>query len=81
MADFDNTISLWKRKPKETDVAGKAYPHYTGKLNVDGKVKDLSVWIQTDPERKKKNPNIPDMSGKVQEVYKKSENNNEEIPY
>ncbi len=76
MADFNNTISIWKRKPKENDVAGKAYPHYTGKVNVDGKVKDLSIWIQTD----KKNPGSPDMSGNVQEPYKKPENNNEELP-
>ena len=48
MADFNNTISLWKRKPRENDVAGKAYPHYTGKVNVDGVVKELSVWIQTE---------------------------------
>jgi len=76
MADFDNTISLWKRKPKETDVAGKTYPHYTGKLNVDGVVKDVAVWIQTD----KKNPAQPDMSGTIKEPYKKPENNNEDLP-
>ena len=29
MADFNNKISLWKRKPNENDVAGKLYPHYT----------------------------------------------------
>ena len=67
MADFNNTISLWKRKPSEKDVAGKPYPHYTGKVNVDGVVKELSVWIQTE----KKNPNSADMSGNVQEPYKK----------
>ena len=67
MADFNNTISLWKRKPRENDVAGKAYPHYTGKVNVDGVVKELSVWIQTE----KKNPNSAAMSGNVQEPYKK----------
>jgi len=77
MADFNNTISLWKRKPRDTDVAGKMYPHYQGNLNVDGVIKDVSVWIQTD----KKNPGSPDMSGKVQEPYKKPENKTEEIPY
>lgn len=74
MADFNNTISLWKRKPRENDVAGKAYPHYTGKVNVDGVVKELSVWIQTE----KKNPSSADMSGNVQEPYKKP--TSEEIP-
>jgi len=76
MADFDNTISLWKRKPKETDVAGKSYPHYTGNVNVGGVVKDVSVWIQTE----KTKPGSPDMSGKIKEPYKKPENNNEELP-
>ena len=41
MADFNNKISLWKRKPTENDVAGKAYPHYQGNINVDGVVKDV----------------------------------------
>ena len=31
MSDFDNTAALWKRQPRDTDVAGKKYPHYTGK--------------------------------------------------
>ncbi len=77
MADFKNKISLWKRKPKETDVAGKAYPHYSGNINVDGVVKDVAVWIQTE----KTKPGSPDMSGTVSEPYKKPENNTEEIPY
>ena len=68
MAEFNNKISLWKRKPKETDVAGKAYPHYTGNVNVDGVVKECSVWIQTD---KKPESNTPDMSGTIKEPYKK----------
>jgi len=76
MAEFNNKISLWKRKPKETDVAGKAYPHYTGNVNVDGVVKECSVWIQTD---KKPGTNTPDMSGKLQEPYKKP--TNEEAPF
>jgi len=77
MADFKNKISLWKRKPKETDVAGKSYPHYTGNVNVDGKISELSLWIQTD----KTKPGSPDISGNVQEPYKKPENKSEEIPY
>ena len=76
MAEFNNKISLWKRKPKETDVAGKAYPHYTGNVNVDGVVKECSVWIQTD---KKPGTNTPDMSGKLQEPYKKTAS--EEAPF
>jgi len=77
MADFNNKISLWKRKPSENDVAGKMYPHYQGNLNIDGVIKDVAVWIQTD----KKNPSAPDMSGTVKEPYKKPENKTEEIPY
>ena len=76
MADFNNKISLWKRKPNEADVAGKAYPHYQGNINVDGVVKDVAVWIQTD----KKNPAQPDMSGTIKEPYKKPQNNNEDLP-
>ncbi|MDA7814268.1 hypothetical protein N8990_05110 [Candidatus Pelagibacter sp.] len=77
MAEYSNKISLWKRKPRENDVAGKSYPHYQGNINIDGVMKDCAVWIQTD----KKNPNQPDMSGTVSEPYKKPENNTEEIPY
>jgi len=76
MAEYSNKISLWKRKPGENDVAGKAYPHYQGNINVDGVVKDVAVWIQTD----KKNPAQPDMSGTIKEPYKKPENNNEDLP-
>ncbi len=53
------------------------YPHYQGNLNIDGVIKDVAVWIQTD----KKNPSAPDMSGTVKEPYKKPENKTEEIPY
>ena len=48
MAEYSNKISLWKRKPRETDVAGKSYPHYQGNINIDGVMKDCAVWIQTD---------------------------------
>ena len=76
MAEFNNKISLWKRKPRETDVAGKAYPHYQGNVNVDGVLKDCAVWIQTD---KKPGSNTPDMSGTVSEPYKKP--SSEEQPF
>ena len=76
MAEFSNKISLWKRKPKETDVAGKAYPHYTGNVNVDGVVKECSVWIQTD----KKPGKIHQIcQANFQEPYKKTAS--EEAPF
>ena len=54
MADYDNTIAFWKRKPREKDEAGKKYPNYLGKMTVDGKKKDVSLWINmTDPKERK----------------------------
>jgi|TARA_R110000796_G_scaffold12741_1_gene41821 hypothetical protein len=69
MADFDNQISLWKRQPRETDVAGKGYPHYQGKVTMNGVTKDCAVWIQTD----KTKDTQPDMSGKISEPFKKED--------
>ena len=28
MSDYDNSAALWKRQARDTDVAGKKYPHY-----------------------------------------------------
>tara|TARA_R100001377_G_scaffold74973_1_gene51376 strand:- start:272 stop:499 length:228 start_codon:yes stop_codon:yes gene_type:complete len=75
MAEFNNKISLWKRKPKETDVAGKAYPHYSGNLVCDGVTKDIAIWIQTE----KTKPGSPDLSGTISEPYKKP--SSEEQPF
>ena len=66
LEDYTGTPHLWK-----------ALSHYTGNINVDGKISELSLWIQTD----KTKPGSPDISGNVQEPYKKPENKSEEIPY
>ena len=28
MSDYDNSIALWKRQARDTDVDGKKYPAY-----------------------------------------------------
>ena len=43
MSDYDNSIALWKRQPKDTDVAGKKYPHYTGRAKVSGSDKPEEI--------------------------------------
>ena len=70
MADYNNTIAFWKRKPREKDDPDKKYPNYNGKMTVDGKKKEVSLWINmTDPKERKEGE--PDMNGKIQEPYKK----------
>jgi|TARA_R110002167_G_scaffold10804_1_gene48694 hypothetical protein len=79
MADsnFDNSLALWKRTKRDTDVAGKAYPHYNGKLTVDGKQKDVAIWLNTNKTKESQ----PDMSGKISEPYVKPQENNEVAPF
>ena len=48
MSDFDNTAALWKRQPRDTDVAGKKYPHYNGNVTVGGKKMNLAAWLNVD---------------------------------
>ena len=72
MADYNNTIAFWKRKPREKDEQGKKYPNYTGKMTVDGKKKDVSLWVNTTPSEQRKE-NDSDMNGTIQEPYKKEE--------
>ena len=72
MSDFNNTIAFWKRKPRDNDEPGKKYPNYTGKMTVDGKQKDVSLWLNMkNPEER--NENDPDMNGKIQDPYKKEQ--------
>lgn len=71
MADdkYDNSLALWKRQKRDTDVAGKAYPHYQGKMTVDGKAKDVAIWLNTNKTKEGQ----PDMSGKIKPPYVKGE--------
>ena len=69
MADFSNKISLWKRKPRETDVAGKKYPHFEGSVTMDGVTKKCAMWMQLDKQKETQ----PDMSGKISEPFKKED--------
>ncbi len=64
--DYNNTGAFWKRKPKEGDEAGKKYPNYEGKMTVDGKLKYVALWVNTEPKE-----NQPDMSFRINEPVKK----------
>ena len=61
MSEYDNSIALWKRQPKDTDVAGKKYPHYTGKAQISGSAKQAAAWLNTD----KTKDTQPDISIKL----------------
>ena len=69
MSDFDNTAALWKRQPRDTDVAGKKYPHYNGNLNVGGKKMSLAAWLNVDKTKEGQ----PDISLKISEMMVKEE--------
>tara|TARA_R110000803_G_scaffold163148_1_gene226811 strand:- start:999 stop:1217 length:219 start_codon:yes stop_codon:yes gene_type:complete len=69
MAEYDNQISLWKRQPRDTDVAGKKYPNYQGKVTMNGATKDCAVWFQLDKTKEGQ----PDITGKISEPFKKEE--------
>ena len=64
MSDFDNTAALWKRQPRDTDVAGKKYPHYNGNVTVGGKKMNLSAWLNTEKTKEGQ----PDISLKISEL-------------
>lgn len=69
--DFDNTnrVSLWKNDYKESD----RHPDYKGNINVNGKDYDIALWVNdSDNER------APKFKGKVQEPYKKDEQDKKE---
>jgi hypothetical protein len=38
MSEYDNSISSLEKTTKDSDVAGKKYPNYTGKGMVNGKM-------------------------------------------
>ena len=50
MPDYNNTGGFWKREPKSTDEQGKKYPHYEGKMTVDGKVYFTGLWVNENPK-------------------------------
>ena len=69
MSDFDNTAALWKRQPRDTDVAGKKYPHYQGNVTVGGKKMSLAAWLNVDKTKEGQ----PDISLKISEMMVKEE--------
>ena len=69
MSDYDNTAALWKRQPRDTDVAGKKYPHYTGKAQIGGAAKQAAAWLNTD----KTKDTQPDISIKLSDPQSKEE--------
>ena len=72
MSDYDNTAALWKRTPRDTDVAGKKYPHYDGQITLNGKKMKMVAWLNTE----KTKDTQPDISLKISEIVPK-----EELPY
>jgi hypothetical protein len=64
MSDFDNTAALWKRQPRDTDVAGKKYPHYNGNVTVGGKKMNLAAWLNAEKTKEGQ----PDISLKISEL-------------
>ena len=77
MSDYDNSAALWKRQPRETDVAGKPYPNYTGKGTINGKAKIAAAWIGIN----KTKDTQPDINIKLSDPQEQSQSNNEEQPF
>ena len=69
MSDFDNTAALWRRQPRDTDVAGKKYPVYQGNLTVNGKKMNLAAWLNTEKTKEGQ----PDISLKISEIITKED--------
>ena len=69
MSDYDNTAALWKRTPRDTDVAGKKYPAYQGNITVGGKKMNLAAWLNTE----KTKDTQPDISLKISEIVAKED--------
>ena len=69
MSDFDNTAALWKRQPRDTDVAGKKYPHYNGNVTGGGKKMNLAAWLNVDKTKEGQ----PDISLKISEMIVKED--------
>jgi len=64
MADYENKGILFKNDYKENDN----HPDYKGKINVDGKEKELAAWV-------KKGKKGKFLSLSVSEPYDKVESN------
>ena len=77
MSDYDNSAALWKRQPRETGVAGKSYPNYTGKGQVNGKIKIAAAWLGIN----KTKDTQPDINIKLSDPQEQSQSNNEEQPF
>ena len=69
MSEYDNSAALWKRTPRDTDVAGKKYPEYNGKITVNGKKMNLAAWLNTEKTKEEQ----PDISLKISEIVVKKE--------
>ena len=70
MADnYDNSGALWKRQPKDSDVAGKKYPQYEGNLTVGGNKKKVAAWLNVE----KTKDNQPDINLKISDFMEKKE--------
>ena len=73
MADnkFDNSGALWKRQAKENDQPGKAYPHYTGNVTINGVKKNASAWLNTEKGTDPAKSGQPDINIKLQDPIAK----------
>ena len=74
MSEYDNQIALWKRQPKDSDVAGKPYPNYTGKGQVNGKTKIAAAWLGIN----KTKDTQPDINIKLSDPQEQSQNKEEQ---
>ena len=62
-------LALWKRQPRDTDVAGKKYPHYNGNANCWCKKMNLAAWLNVDKTKEGQ----PDISLKISEIMTKED--------
>ena len=69
MSDYDNSIALWKRQARDTDVDGKKYPAYQWNITVGGKKMNLAAWLNTEKTKEGQ----PDISLKISEIVAKKE--------
>jgi hypothetical protein len=61
----ENQITIFKNSKKE---AGTKQPDYTGKLKINGELKDVSLWIMESEKGTKW------FNGSIKEEYKKDAN-------
>jgi hypothetical protein len=68
--NFNNTAALWKRTKRDTDIAGKKYPHYSGSLTTsNGQKMNLAAWLNVDKTKEGQ----PDISLKISEMIVKED--------